>query len=227
MALDIDLSSGVQLVFNTPILVGTMKNAAAVNEGLRRAILAAESRDQGVQVSNIGGWQSAPTLLDWPVPEIATLKEWIDQAVVRLSSLPASAPVKVEYTAYGWANVNRRGDYNQLHNHGEDHWAVVYYVSCGEPEPSHRMNGKFELRDPRPGASAASLGKYPGFTFGQAIMIDPEPGMLLAFPAWLDHGVHPFFGKGERISIATNVRLTSIERPPSEQQDSPVPEPRR
>ncbi len=133
MALDIDLGAGAQLVFNTPILVGTMKNTAAVNEGLRRAILAAESRDKGVRVSNIGGWQSAPTLLDWAVPEIATLKEWIDRAVVRLSSLPASAPVKVEYTVYGWANVNRRGDYNQLHNHGEDHWAVVYYVSCGEP----------------------------------------------------------------------------------------------
>ena len=73
MAFDIDLSSGVQLVFDTPILVGTMKNAAAVNEGLRRAILAAASRDRRVQVSNIGGWQSAPTLLDWPVPKIATL----------------------------------------------------------------------------------------------------------------------------------------------------------
>ncbi len=211
MTLDIDLGSGASLVFNTPILVSAMKNVSAVNEGLRRAILVAEKREEGVQVSNIGGWQSAPTLLDWPVPEITTLKGWIDEAVVRMTSLPASAPITVEYTAYGWANVNRNGDYNRLHNHGEDHWAVVYYVGCGEPEPGHRMNGKFELRDPRPGASAAADGKYPGFTFGKAIMIDPQPGMLLAFPGWLDHAVHPFFGKGERISIATNVRLASVQ----------------
>ena len=35
-------------------------------------------------------------------------------------------------------------------------------------------------------------------------LIDPTPGLMVLFPSWLQHFVHPFFGKGERISIAFN-----------------------
>jgi Putative 2OG-Fe(II) oxygenase len=47
-------------------------------------------------------------------------------------------------------------------------------------------------------------------TFGQGILIEPQPGMLLAFPAWLEHFVHPFFGEGERISVAINVMIRKV-----------------
>jgi hypothetical protein len=47
-------------------------------------------------------------------------------------------------------------------------------------------------------AAAGSERRYPHYTFGQGIVIDPQPGMLLAFPGWLEHLVHPFFGDGER-----------------------------
>ena len=81
------------------------------------------------------------------------------------------------------------------------------------------MNGKIELRDPRPAASASPEDKYFGYTFGAGLLIEPEPSMLLAFPAWLDHCVHPFFGRGERISIAVNVSLDHV-RVTSEQEQS-------
>lgn len=72
------------------------------------------------------------------------------------------------------------------------------------------MNGKIEFRDPRQGASTHPDDKFPGFTFGHAMLVEPQTGMLLVFPGWLDHCVHPFFGNGERISIAINIRLTKI-----------------
>ncbi len=212
MSLDIDLGSGVSLIFGTPILIRKPPDADAINGPLRNAILKAEAEDKGVQFSNADGWQSAPTLLEWPVPEIATLSEWIEKATLHMASLPFKEPLTLDYKAYGWANVNRNGHYNTLHNHGEDHWAFVYYVDCGKQDPGHRLNGRFEVRDPRPGAGVANDNKYPGFTFGKAFAIDPEPGMLLAFPAWMDHQVHPFFGSGERISIAVNVRLNGLHR---------------
>jgi hypothetical protein len=31
--------------------------------------------------------------------------------------------------------------------------------------------------------------------------IQPQGGMLLVFPAWLDHSVEEFEGEGERISV--------------------------
>ena len=33
------------------------------------------------------------------------------------------------------------------------------------------------------------------------------PGMMVIFPRWLYHYVNPVHGKGERISIAFNLRL--------------------
>lgn len=216
MALDIELGSGVSLVFTTPILIRKMRDVDTINENLRRAILKAEAEDKGSQFSNVGGWQSAATLLEWPIPEIGTLRGWIEEATIQMSSLPFQAPVSLEYRAGAWANVNRNGDYNRIHSHGEDHWAVVYYVSCGEPEPGRRMNGNIELRDPRSAAGHAGDRRYPGFTFGHGLLIDPEPGMLIAFPAWLEHQVHPFFGRGERISIAANVRVKNVRKGPPE-----------
>jgi hypothetical protein len=44
-------------------------------------------------------------------------------------------------------------------------------------------------------------------------LIDPIPGVMVLFPSWLQHFVHPFFGKGERISIAFNVVTTERAMP--------------
>ena len=30
---------------------------------------------------------------------------------------------------------------------------------------------------------------------------------MILFPAWMEHLVHPFNGEGERISIATNIKM--------------------
>lgn len=210
MALDVEVGSGVSLVFTTPVLMRVMPDAEAVNASLRQAILEAEAVEKPVLGSSVGGWQSGPDLLQWPVPAIATLKQWVRSAVGQLACLPLDGPSKIEYNADGWANVNRNGSYNKTHNHGEIHWAVVYYVDCGRPLPDNPMNGRIELRDPRPMASAGSDLRYPGYTFGHGLVVEPQPGLLLAFPGWLEHFVHPFFGEGERISIAINIMVRKV-----------------
>jgi hypothetical protein len=39
------------------------------------------------------------------------------------------------------------------------------------------------------------------------MLIRPQPGTMLVFPAWIEHSVHPFYGEGHRISIAVNVAI--------------------
>jgi hypothetical protein len=65
-----------------------------------------------------------------------------------------------------------------------------------------------EIRDPRP---AAIHGRLPAFMFGRGVNIRPQSGLLVVFPAWIEHWVHPFFGSGERISIAVNIDVTRYE----------------
>jgi uncharacterized protein (TIGR02466 family) len=211
MTLDVAVAPDITLTFATPVLIQTIPASEALNAGLRRAIMAREAAGPGMHRSNSGGWHSDETLLAWPEPEVATFKSWIDQAVQRISRLPArgnAAAVKLAYRATGWANVSRDGNYNTQHVHTGSHWALVYYVAVGEPAPGHALNGLLELRDPRP---AAVHGRLPGFMFGRALTIQPKPGLLVVFPAWIEHWVHPFFGTGERISIAVNIDITSYE----------------
>ena len=211
MSLDVAVSPEVTLTFCVPVLVQTMPGAEPINQGLQRAILGRARASGGARKSNTGGWHSEETLMSWPEPEIAVLTGWIDGAVQKLSRLPQRgnpSALRLDYRATGWANVNRDGNYNTMHVHAGSHWAVVYYVAVGEEEPGHQFNGLLELHDPRP---AAIHGRLPGFMFGRGLTIKPAPGMLVGFPAWIEHWVHPFRGRGERISIAVNVDVTKYE----------------
>jgi hypothetical protein len=37
--------------------------------------------------------------------------------------------------------------------------------------------------------------------------VRPENGMMLIFPGWLNHYVHPYWGERERISVAFNLMI--------------------
>ncbi len=209
MALDIGITPELSLVFTTPLYLRRMADCTALNKGLARLILAWRSEAPSTALSNVGGWQSPHSLMSRAEPEIAALRAVVDDAVRALMGFPdvverRTPPATPRYTAGGWANVNTEGQYNQLHVHPRSHWAVVYYVQTGTPTPGVPFNGQIELRDPRPGAS---FGRTAGYTFGRPLTIDPQPGLVLGFPSWIEHWVHPFHGTGERISIAVNVEM--------------------
>ena len=47
--------------------------------------------------------------------------------------------------------------------------------------------------------------RLPGSALEGRMVIDPIPGLMVFFPSWLKHQVHPFRGSGERISISYNI----------------------
>jgi uncharacterized protein (TIGR02466 family) len=211
MSLEVGIAPDISLAFAVPVMVRRVARFEATNPGLRKAILAREQASKGISISNAGGWHSEATLLTWPEPEVTTLKGWIDAAVRAMCELALRnqpGTLDLNYRASAWANVNRNGHYNTPHVHAGSHWSVVYYVDAGEEEAGHPFNGQLELRDPRP---AAVFGKLPGFMFGRHMAIKPQAGLMVVFPAWLEHGVRPFFGSGERISIAINIDVTRFE----------------
>ena len=163
-------------------------------------MLEREKSDPGVRHSNVGGWHSTADLWDWPNPEIRDLCNWVKTTVEELTA--AVAPVEpgdqVEAEIYGgsWVNLLRDGGYNKPHNHPGAAWSAVYYVASGEPYSEPAGNGNFEFMDPRPGN-----------LHGIKEIIQPEPGLLMVFPAWLVHYVNAYHGDGERISIAWNFNV--------------------
>jgi uncharacterized protein (TIGR02466 family) len=198
--LDADLS----VMFGTQLFLRKQFLDPATNAGLEKAVRARAAAQPGVRVSNTGGWQSEPDLFDWPEPEVRKLAAELDRAIQQFVSFGQAAPVKLKLYRAGWANVNRTGDYNSLHNHPQQHLAAVYYVKASPPGSQGAPDGLLELRDPRP---AAGFGGHPTLFGATPWRIAPEAGMLVMFPAWVDHMVHPHRGPEERISLAINIKL--------------------
>src|SRR4029453_7578982 len=160
----VPISPELSSAFGTPISLRTVASAATLNPGLERAILARAQRGEANRISNVGGWQSLPDFLDWPEPEVKQFAQGMDRSIQLIAPIPAMLapqpePPRVRYRSYGWANINRPGDYNMLHLHPGNHWSVVYYVATGTTNPDTPMNGRIELRNPR---APACFGKHPG-----------------------------------------------------------------
>lgn len=192
-------------LFAVPVLSRIIPDTEVFNARMKETILAREQIDKGMRRSNANGWHSNSDLLSWPEPEIETFKQWISHAAKSVSNMPFQGTKKsitFEFNAAAWANVNRDGQYNSPHTHPKCDWSMVYYIHLGQPSNQHILNGALEFKDPRPRAQGVE-----GFNFSKSVQVAPKPGLFLIFPAWLEHMVHPFFGAGERISIAVNLTL--------------------
>jgi uncharacterized protein (TIGR02466 family) len=118
----------------------------------------------------------------------------------------------LEWRINSWANVNRHGNGNQFHTHPGAVWSATYYVDDGGVGADPSLGGEFEVQDPR---GVAPIMYAPHLTFpgpdgaalGEAQRLSPRSGMFVVFPSWLSHGVRPYRGTRERISIAINFGL--------------------
>ena len=200
----VKLDADQSVLFGTRLFLRKQFLDPATNAGLEKAVRARAAAQPGVRVSNTGGWQSQPDLFEWPEPEVRTLAAELDRAIQQYVSFGQAAPVRLKIRRAGWANVNRAGDYNNLHNHPQQHLAAVYYVKAS-PSGS-ASDGLLELRDPRP---AAGFGGYETLFSAYPMRFAPEAGMLVMFPAFVEHLVHPHHGPDERISLAINIQFVS------------------
>ncbi len=195
-------------LFATPISNLKLDDAEALNAGLISEIHAAAADDEGLSRSNVGGWHSATDFLLGPGAAISELRERITarvKALCRTVARNPDDPAAADFDLEGWANVLSHGQYHSMHSHPNAAWSGVYYVT-GNPgvDADHPFSGKLELFDPRPGASLS----YVEHTnlYGR-FLVNPVAGQLVLFPGWLQHMVHPYFGPGERITVAVNATL--------------------
>lgn len=204
-------TDGISELFVTPFLRRHYPDSEPLNRRLQEIVLERERMSPPPSaMSNVGGWQSKRhDLLDWPYPEMATLRNWIVEAVKEMTGYtfggrPLRASGKLQI--FSWANVLRRGNFNRIHNHPGTSWSGVYYVAVGG-EPVSETDGVIEFVDPR---GAANMIVTPGRPFDQKVRIRPRAGDLILFPSFLQHFVNPYESEGTRISIAFNVSMQHL-----------------
>lgn len=205
------LQRHTMMTFGTPVLSYRWPDSHTLNDELRAVILDAEKRKPGVVKSNVGSWHSDLGIFKWDAKCVATLHDRIRTACVEMTRSIVTRPnarFTATYYIDGWANIVRNGDYHLVHNHPNNVWSGVYYVCVGEPEADRPLNGQLELLDPR---QAPNMVGVPDSLFEIRYTVQPSPGLMVMFPSWLRHYVHPFFGSGERISVAFNVLLNDFK----------------
>ena len=173
------------------------KDVKLDNDKLAQDIINWSNQDKGLQKTNYKGWHSQTdmhTKAEYRplVDELMTMckdifkEEWLDREPV-LGNM--------------WANINPREGMNQSHIHPNSLFSGVYYIK------SNPQAGRLKIYDPRPGAQiimpARKKGKPPKHLWRDA-NLDPIPGRIIIFPAWLWHAVEPNESNDLRISISFN-----------------------
>jgi uncharacterized protein (TIGR02466 family) len=190
-----------------PTLIGQLRvpDFDMMNEDLRELILVEEARYTSLGRSNIGGWHSRPDFLNRPEPAVGALTNWLiwaSRQIVDATAGPGTFKGRLSLSA--WASICRAGAYHAPHSHPDSAWSGVYYVDAGEANPQSPLSGVLEFLDPRAGVEAVTA---PGDPYGQPVRVRPEAGLLLVFPSWLYHWVHPYVGQTPRIAVSFNATL--------------------
>jgi uncharacterized protein (TIGR02466 family) len=193
-------------LFPTPLVVLDLPGMDAVNAELAALLLAEEQTVPSWHRANVGGWHSVPDLSRRQKPCYQTLMRAVVEHVTSFVRALAGDVGLTEvppfrYGVTGWGMILREGHYVTVHDHGDVHWSVAYYVDAGDDAPD--LSGRLAFIDPRrSGRSVPELDLFPS-----SFDLKPRTGALVIFPGWLQHHVHPYRGQRPRICISCNVTM--------------------
>ncbi len=201
--MDVDKVNTTTL-FPTNIITYNWPSIEDLNKELKEMIFEQAEKTPSVKYSNVGGYHSPWDLLTWDYPCIKTFITMIQsmsQIMARNNGLKEGDSVDLSLSA--WSNIMKQGNYHAPHRHPNNFWSGCYYIDNGEPDETIKLNGYFEFLDPRTGANmltseSLDIPRY---------QVKPSPGLMIMFPSWVEHYVHPYIGDNKRVSIAFNVRI--------------------
>ncbi len=202
----LQLSPHIRLLFPTPLLARQHPQAAALNADLEAYIRGCAAREPSDMRSIRYGWHSKTDFLDRDRASLRALKAWAEDAVREMNrfALGEEGAAFAPRIVASWANLIGDRGYHKLHAHRNNAWAGVYYIAvpdgAGEAEA-----GNIEFPDPRGAAMMVTPDQFGMMV--SPVSIKPAAGMLLVFPAWMQHFVNPYHGPGARITIAFNAVL--------------------
>lgn len=198
-----------QPFFETPVAHARLEGAENLVADLRAAIERRRAEDGGLKRSNHLGWHSDTAMLEWGGEAARRLSQTAVQVAKRMSAFKEGSVEDYDWRVSMWANVSPAGALNQLHVHPGNLWAAVFYVDMGA-SPDEGAGGELYFEDPRFPMAAMHHTAF-RFVGVDGRLQDYQPNLNLAqgemvvFPAWLRHGVRPFHGARDRISIAMNI----------------------
>jgi uncharacterized protein (TIGR02466 family) len=195
---------GFVSLWPTVLLKRVLSGHDRANEALARLIEGLDERHAELTTDYRGD-----NLLTMDNPAVDWLQECIN-ITVRDYFKHLDMKYDIHWRLHGWANINRFGDYHDYHNHPHAYLSGTYYVRIPTRQEKLRTRsdsrpGRITLYDPR---ASVNMTAIKGDPYIEAeYTIEPEAGLVLLWPAFLNHFVHPNLSKEPRISISYNVML--------------------
>ena len=156
--------------------------------------------EKGVELSNLGGWQS-DNVGDETHTEFVKLKTEIEDAANiyhREIQLKKTYNQKIDNI---WVNINQKGHCNALHNHVGAVFSGVFYLTKGETSPIDFENPLKDINIHY--WRKAIIGEWNSVN-SVSFSLHPKPNTLLIFPSWLQHKVSMNKENTDRISFSFN-----------------------
>jgi len=167
------------------------------NKQLAQDIVNWSNQNKGVEKTNYKGWHSTTDMHTKPEYQILVNELFkMQQDIYEKEHLDRQPKL-----GNMWANINPPEGMNQPHIHPNSLFSGVYYVK------SNPKAGRLKIYDPRPGAQINMPIRKPGDPgrdLWRDANIEPIPGRIIMFPAWLWHSVEPNQSDDIRISVSFN-----------------------
>jgi len=192
--------------FSSPVFQRQFDDKARLNAELAATIRELEKTNatHDRYRSHQGGFYTPGGLFEEDLPGISEIQNIMENGIrqyieqVARTGFGRKPPVSTyQIKLDAWAALTREKDYQPPHVHAGANISGTYYVAAPDkPEPQ----GCIDLMNP---LTSQEMTFIPGGMTTHCRVI-PHPGLLLFFPAYLHHTVHPFFGAGERIVVVCN-----------------------
>ncbi len=199
-----DADAGFERLWPTVILRRVVPGHAAANRALVELIRRLERAHPDLTTDYRGR-----DFLAEPDPAVAWLAQCINVSV-RDYFAHLGMDYDIRWSLHAWPNVNRFGDYHDYHNHPRAYLSGTYYVQLPTRTEPRRGRGDvrpgcISLYDPRAMVNMTAIKGDPYVE--PEYTVTPEPGLILMWPAFVNHFVHPNLSRELRVSVSFNVML--------------------
>ena len=147
--------------------------------------------------------------LDLNQPEIHEVVDHVHNLIPRFMKLYGLGSKAKPRITTCWANRSNAAEPLKPHLHGT-HWiSVVYYPEADEESPDLIL--KNPITNVMEYAVPYQYHEYATWYNSGRIKVSPKKGLMIAFPAWLEHWVDPECpSTSNRYSLALNITLNHI-----------------
>ena len=195
-----DLNYSIRNIFPVPIHIFDVNGFDEIKNELIDYTYNLKKEDEGVSISNYGGWQSSFFALK---DESDLLQSFMINCLSEFPTIKKTTDMCVE----AWVNINKPGDYNVKHTHPTCDLSGVIWLKAPKDCGNIVFDSPFAFQTYNEVESYTDDFRDSN-NYNHTYYFNPIEGRIIVFPSHLQHHVLHNKSTEDRISVSFNIRLS-------------------